>query len=170
VLELSRQASSEGGAPILKGTAGGNATAFHIRSCFLFSSIGVASVNRADTSRVTILELIKPDEGQGEKLFTHVKDFWGNTILKPGWCARLRARALSLASTIRINAVTFASVIGRKLGDQRTGDQLGALLAGAFSLTDSGEITAEAAKKWIDGKDWSAWTPEAPDMDENKAQ
>lgn len=169
VLELSRQASSESGAPILKGTAGGNAMAFHIRSCFAFSSIGVASVNRADTSRVTIVELVKPDEYQAIRLFEHIKELWADTILKPGFCARLRARALSLAPTIRANAITFAAVIGRKLGDQRTGDQLGALLAGAFSLTSSGVIDVISAKKWVDEQDWSAWTPEAPDMDENKA-
>ena len=38
---------------------------------------------------------------------------------------------------------------------QRAGDQLGALLAGAYSLVSDGRVTYEQAEKWIKERDWS---------------
>src|SRR4051812_16312136 len=41
----------------------------------------------------------------------------------------------------------------RKWGNSRAGDQLGVLLAGAYSLTSDGEITLEEALKYLRRKD-----------------
>jgi len=57
VMELARQASSESGAGIIKGTQNGGSITYMVRSMFCFSSIGVAAVKKADTSRISVLSL-----------------------------------------------------------------------------------------------------------------
>ncbi len=51
ILELARQASSETGASLIKGTVTGDAQTFKIRSCFAFYSIGVSATSRPDETR-----------------------------------------------------------------------------------------------------------------------
>lgn len=148
VLELARQASSESAGAIHKGTTNGKSMSFHIRSCFLFASIGVNIHQDSDASRITILNL-QPNYGEGatrqfESLQSSV---FG--LLTPEYCSSLRARSVSLVTAIRKNAVTFARAAAEHLGSQRTGDQIGALLAGYYSLFSAREIDLDAAREWI---------------------
>jgi putative DNA primase/helicase len=53
------------------------------------------------------------------------------------------------------NAEVFASTICSKLGSRRAGDQIGALLAGAYTMSSDGEISSESAIKWVDSQDWT---------------
>ena len=169
ILELARQASSETGAGIIKGTAGGRAMEFSVRSCFVFASIGIAAVQRADTSRITPLELSKRSGEAGAKAFADLKALWAETVGKPGFADGLRARALANARTIRANSKTLARAVAAKLGDQRIGDQLGALLAGAFAVTTDQQFTDEQAARRVDNLDWSPFLPDATDTDEVQA-
>jgi putative DNA primase/helicase len=169
ILELARQASSETGAGIIKGTAGGRAMEFSVRSCFVFASIGIAAVQRADTSRITPLELSKRNGESGAKAFADLKALWAETVGKPGFADGLRARALANARTIRANSKTLARAVAAKLGDQRIGDQLGALLAGAFAVTTDQQFTDEQAARRVDNLDWSPFLPDATDTDEVQA-
>ena len=155
VLELMRQASTESGAAILKGSANGKAMAFRIRSSFAFSSIGVNLQQHADASRVTVLSLVKPDlpnEIRAEQ-FEALKRAWAE-IMTPEFCAGLRARAVSLIPAIRANAGTFGRAAAEHLGSQRIGDQVGALLAGCYALFKSSEVTLEQAREWVQQQDW----------------
>jgi hypothetical protein len=52
------------------------------------------------------------------------------------------------------------------LGNQRDADQIGALLAGAFSLTSGAEISAEAAQEWCAKQDWAAFQTVETERDE----
>jgi putative DNA primase/helicase len=169
ILELARQASSETGAGIIKGTAGGRAMEFSVRSCFVFASIGIAAVQRADTSRITPLELSKRSGEAGAKAFADLKALWAETVGKPGFADGLRARALANARTIRANSKTLARAVAAKLGDQRIGDQLGALLAGAFAVTTDQQFTDEQAARRVDNLDWAPFLPDATDTDEVQA-
>ena len=145
VLELARQASSEAAAAIFKGTATGRSMAFHIRSCFLFASIGVSITQDSDASRISILSLVpNRDSDRFDKIR---RDVFG--LLTPEYCAALRARSVALIPQIRKNAEIFARAGAEYLGSQRTGDQIGALLAGYYSLKRSDEITLERAREWI---------------------
>jgi putative DNA primase/helicase len=168
ILILARQASRDSGGRIIKGTAGGQAQAFHIRSSFCFSSIGVAATQRADLSRITALELFKRHGEdariQWETLIAH----WDYTAANPEWCASIRARSIELAEVIAANAHTFATACTRHLGAQRDGDQIGALLAGAFALTSSRKITNEQAAEWCAKQDWSTFAQNESDMDERQ--
>lgn len=166
ILELARGASSETGAGIVKGSAGGTAQEFLIRTCFCFSSVGVGATQRSDVSRITNLEVAKT--GDSER-FAELKSLRSLTAAKPEWCDSVRARALSIAPTIRENAIVFAAAVGAHLGDQRSGDQLGTLLAGAFSLTSVNKVTPEFAAEWVAKQDWTTWAMADIDKDEYRA-
>jgi putative DNA primase/helicase len=162
VITFARACSSDSNARLYKGTADQKGMSFIPRASFLFGSIGVPQLEAADASRIACLELKKnPPER-----FAIAKAIASDTVLDPLWCAQLRKRARNNAATIAANARTFAAVLAQKMGDQRIGDQLGALVAGAYGLTSIAPITKEAAKEWCDKQDWSKGEPQADDADE----
>ena len=168
VLILARQASRDTGAKILKGTSGGAALAYNIRSSFCFSSIGVAAVQRADVSRITPIELYKRHGEDARMQWEDLCACWEGTAASNEWCASIRARAIQHARQIARNALTFATACTRYLGAQRDGDQIGALLAGAYALTSGREITLDESNAWCARQDWTVHTPNETDMDEQK--
>jgi putative DNA primase/helicase len=168
VLELARQASSESKARITKGSAGGGAIDYMVRSCFLFASIGVAAVKKADVSRVTVLQLRKNNGPGSQEHFEIVKALWLDTVQRKGFAEQIRARSLANAKTLRANAETFSSVAVEFTGDKRSADQLGTLLAGAFSLTSTRIATEEFANDWMAKQDWTGFKAEEIDNDENQ--
>ena len=168
VLELARQASTETGAGIVKGTATGGSVTYLIRSCFLFASIGVAAVKKADTSRVTVLPLRKNIGPCAQAQFEQIKDAWRETVGRDGFAERIRSRSLRHAKILRVNCETFSAVAVEFTGDKRSADQIGTLLAGAFSLTSTKEITRAAAREWMAKQDWTGFKSEDIDNDENQ--
>jgi len=169
ILELARQASSEGGAGIIKGSATGKAQEYQIRSCFAFASIGVSATMRADTSRITSLELKKLQGDEAEKQFTELKKLWSESMAGETYADGMRSRSLQLAKVICANAKTFSSAVASKLGDQRVGDQIGTLLAGAYSLTSTKIVDLEFAKQWCESQNWNGFTVQETDTDEVRA-
>lgn len=170
VLILARQASRDTDARIVKGSVGGQATAYQIRSSFLFSSIAIAASQRSDMSRITALELTRHErQSEAQAQFDRLCDIWKGTAALPEWCAAIRSRSLLNAATIAANARTFARAATPFLGAQRDGDQIGALLAGAFSLTSVKKLSLEAATAWCEQQDWSAFKPQDEDQDERQA-
>ena len=169
ILELARAASAETGAGIGKGSASGKAQEYQIRSCFAFASIGVAAHQRADTSRITALELRKDNTDGGQARFEQLKTLWADTVARSEFAEGIRSRSLANAKSITSNAFTFAKAVAIKLGDQRVGDQLGALLAGAFSLTSTRVLSIDDATAWVDKQDWHGFLPDEADQDEVRA-
>lgn len=159
VLTLMRSASSEDGGNIVKGTSSSGAESYQIRSCFAFASIALQLSQQSDRTRITILELNTPGASEQER--TERQQHFANlaqaqhSIINDEYRQRLQARTIRLLPTILENARTFASAAAAVLGQQRAGDQLGALLAGAYSLRSDKTITYEAAVDWLKGKDWS---------------
>lgn len=156
VLFLIRQASSDGGA-ILKGSASGNSKAFRIRSMFMLSSIGVSAVDHADQTRISVLGLehrrgVDPDEAR--RVFQTEIEPAVRDLITEEYAARFHARSIRNIAVIRQNAKIFASSAASALGTQRLGDQVGALLAGAFSLHSDAVITPERAAQWIASQTW----------------
>jgi hypothetical protein len=151
VLALARQASSETGAVIIKGSPLGIAKTYRIRSCFAFSSIGVGLEAHADQTRVAVLT-IRPD-GSADR-FSRLASLTADT-LSDLYVRRFLARSVRMAPVIRANARVFAAAGAAVIGSQRLGDQVGALLAGAYSLFNDGPITAQDAQAWVAKQDWS---------------
>lgn len=156
VLDLMRQASSESEKVILKGSSNqSGAIAFRIRSSFCFSSINVGLAHAADQSRVTVLSLAAPAKStpESEHAFLALSRQAAD-LVTPDYAAGMLARAVMLLAVIRENAETFAVAVARTMGTRRAGDQLGALLAGAYSLHTSRAVTPQEAEAFIARQDW----------------
>jgi putative DNA primase/helicase len=154
ILEIVRAASTSDSGKIFKGSAGGNASQFNIRSCFAFASIGANLSQKSDISRISVLELQKdksPDKQQKwkETLKMH------SEIITDDFVQKFQSRSIMMLPTILKNASVFSNAVGSELDNQRTGDQLGIILAGAYSLTSDSLISMEAATAWIKEKDWT---------------
>lgn len=154
VMALMRASSAEDGGVMAKGTAGGSAKTFRIRSCFAFASIAVQISQQSDRTRVTVLGLRRYTAPDKKERWEQILRSY-NDIITDEFVSRLQARTISLLPVILRNAETFANAAAAELGAQRTGDQLGALLAGAYSLHSDKVITFDEAVKWVKEKDWS---------------
>lgn len=148
ILFLMRQASSESGGSIVKGTAGGGSIEYKIRSCFALSSIGDSLEHGADESRVTVMN-IAGNKGDSESLAHFAKLEERVFAMEENFHARLFARTIRLMPTIMKNQRTFTKVGAKVLRNQRAGDQLGILLAGAFSMFNEKVITEAEATEWM---------------------
>ncbi len=154
VLSLMRGASSSNGGIIAKGSSGGVAKTYSIRSCFAFSSIVVQVAQQADRTRISVLSLVKKEGVNYENKWKQMQQMYYETI-NDDYCARLRARGIELLPIILKNAEVFSTAAASELSNQRTGDQMGILLAGAYSLYSKELVTYEKAIEWIKSKDWS---------------
>jgi putative DNA primase/helicase len=81
----------------------------------------------------------------------------------------LLARTLKQVPNIRNNSRTIAAALARRFG-QRFGDQHGTLLAGAWTLQPNGggELSLDAARRWIDSMEWDSREVDSNDADEVK--
>lgn len=163
VLELMRQASSAGGSKIIKGSASGSARAYEIRSPFLMSSIGVGIKQAADASRVSVLSLVKRKD---TAIFAKIKKL-ETSLLTQEYCNRFTARSIHLIPEIRDNFLTFSNAAANVLGTQRAGDQIGALLAGWYTLYAGDLIGSKEAEKFIEEQDWDEQKQIEEDSDED---
>lgn len=152
VIELARQSSSDSTAEIVKGTVGGQAMAFRMRSMFLLGSINVSLNGAADESRFSVVQLAKGKKSAAEfEEYSRAVD----ALLTREYCASIRARAYMMIPTIRQNAATLSAIVGDMLGSQRTGDQVGTLLAGYCSLVSDATLTDGQAHAMVAGIDFS---------------
>ncbi len=170
ILSLIRQASTESQAKTLKGTAGGDALAFHIRSMFCLSSIQVAIKQQADMERMARLSL-KPKREDSNFLATWeaLKEALYALGRDETLPARLFRRSLNLLPITRRNIETFATAAAQRFGSQRDGDQYGTLLAGAWSLISGELATLDDAFAMIDRYDWSEHLEGADGDDSSRA-
>lgn len=154
ILEIVRASSTSDGGKIIKGSSGGAAAQFNIRSCFAFASIGAHLTQRSDISRITVLELKKDIRPDAEELWGKLLEEW-ISLIDEEYIKRFQSRSVSLLPIILQNAKIFSNAAALELKNQRTGDQLGALLAGAYSLYSDSVITMEKAREFITECDWT---------------
>jgi putative DNA primase/helicase len=137
------------------------------KSCFCFSAINPSAHQTADLNRISFLEL-ETDTGEGKeerytKFLTAVRD-----TLTPEYSSRLLGRTVENFMTLKANAKTFSLVASELFGSKRAGDQLGHLIAGAFSLTSTKEIPFEDAREWVKSHDWDWHLSSVSDSDAKK--
>jgi putative DNA primase/helicase len=154
VLALMRAASSTDGGIVAKGTAFGRGQTFEIRSCFACASINSPVTLQADRTRVTNLVLTEPSPDVRATRWEALQRVYAATITDE-WVAGLQARTLALLPTILKNADVFAAAVAALLGQQRIGDQLGIMLAGAYSLHRTGAVSYDEAMQFVQAKDWN---------------
>jgi putative DNA primase/helicase len=154
VLAIMRSASTSDGGKIIKGSAGGRAMDFNIKSCFALGSIAVQAAKAADKTRISVLAIKRIlDQDEREDRWARLQEIH-HRVLTAEFTARLQARTVRMLPTILENAKVFAAAAGAELGYQRTGDQIGTLIAGAYSLYSSGAVTYEQAVEWIRKRNW----------------
>lgn len=168
VLELARQASSDGSGKIAKGTSSGKAMSFRVRSMFLMGSINVGLIQASDKSRFSVLSLKANGKGREdrERFAKLQRDV--NSILTADFCHGLRSRMYMMIPTIRRNAQTFATAAATHIGNQRAGDQIGALLAGGWALLSDDEVTPDEAMGWVMSQDWNTEGSDVEESDEHQ--
>jgi putative DNA primase/helicase len=165
VLALVRQASSESGARTLKGTVAGKGMHFHVRSMFCLASIQVGIQHQADRERLTVLALRDKEHGnagqnQGDR-WEEIKAALYQIERDPTFPRRLVRRSIEMLPTILAAVDVFVRVAAQHFGNQRTGDQYGTLLAGAWCLLNAVAPTDAEAQDWINQYDWQEYTDPA---------
>lgn len=155
VVSLARSASYHDSGVIGKGTQSGGSHVYTMRSMFVFSSIGIQLNQQSDRSRFTILGLMNPrDHGRTDEEFHEFETKW-HSIITDEFVQSMQARTIRMLPTILKNTKTFADAVSAVIGQKRIGDQVGAMLAGAYSLSSTKEISYENAIKWVKDRDWS---------------
>jgi len=167
ILELMRGSSSESGAVIVKGSSTGRSMSYRIRSCFCLGSITIPIQYSADESRITVISL-QPKSPAARRYHFELLEQEVAENITPEWCASFRARSISLIPVIRKNALVFGKAIAEKLSNQRLGDQLGTLLAGAYTLYSDNEISIEKARAWVEEQDWAEQIEAEKESDEKR--
>jgi putative DNA primase/helicase len=177
VLDLARQASSEQGPAIIKGTRSGPASfeTYRIRSCFYMTSIIASIKASADESRFMVCELRK-EKNPSPELSKEMADAFARlqnkarVVLTDDFSSRLLARVIANIRTLRANAETFAVAASIRYGSRRVGDQIGAILAGVALLEHSDALTQEQAFEamtrygWREGMITGGEIPDDEDM------
>ena len=170
VLSLIRQASSESAATTLKGTAGGEAMQFIIRSMFCLSSIQVGMKHQADFERLAVLALRpKHEDANAADGWKRLSEMLHAVARDETLPARLFRRSLDLLPITQENIRVFSEAAARKFGSQRDGDQYGTLLAGCWSLSSSKVATIDQAERMIDAFDWGEYRENAETDESTKA-
>lgn len=154
ILTIARQSSSDTGANIFKGTQQGKFLSYALRSMFLFNSIGVNVKHHADDTRVTIFGLTEDRRSDKTAKFMELSKLV-HRILTDDFCRKIRARAIKLVPVIKQNTRLFCRLAGEILNSQRAGDQLGTLLAGAYTLINDKAATEDDALLYLKSFDLS---------------
>lgn len=168
VLNLMRGSSTTDGGDIVKGSANGRPDKYKTKSCMAFASIGVQITQESDKGRISVLSAVKnPDSIEKKK---HYKELLAKLreTMKDDFPDRLKSRTIDILPNILKNASIFIEASMQVFGDQRTSDQIGTLLAGAYSLVSSKEISFEKALQWIESKDWAEETDKSDAADETR--
>lgn len=155
IIELMRACSQSGRAKAAQGGGeGGGAVHFELLSCFICSSVIVPFTNEADIGRITVLSLDNSHLTQQEQEdnFTQLK-IDRAALLTEEYCNRFQARAVAMIPIIRASIEPMVIAASRVLGNRRGGDQIGTLLAGAWSLRSDKPPTLQQAIDWIAEKD-----------------
>ena len=151
VMQLARKSST--------GAAIGNANGlFYIRSCFCLSAINPRITHGADLDRHTILQLVADRRHDAKDRFRDLERRVTDCIT-PDFAGRLLARCFHNLPTILRNIEVFSDAIAAREGSKRFGDQFGSLIASAYSLTSTREVTPEFADEWCSKHDWK-WARE----------
>lgn len=153
ILTLARGASSAGDTSVVKGTVGGKAMEFRVRSMFCFGSIGTVLAGRAsDASRFSLLELIsrRSDEKNCDN-WPEMNRALNAIAADKRWQERLLARALHMTPLVKECINIFSAAVADKLdGSRRHGDQYGTLLAGYWCLYNTEAVSPEMAREIVD--------------------
>lgn len=165
ILVMIRESSSDSGAQTYRGTVGGEAHAFQVRSMALLSSIGVALERQQDLECVTVLALRPKREGEATDVqnWPAIRAGLNKIANDKTLSARLFRRSIDMAPVIMGAIDVFTEAAATFFGTAREGDQIGALLAGTWCLVNDRLPTSNETLTEIKRYDWG-------DYQEGKAE
>jgi len=133
ILELARTSSSSSKRGVIyKGSAGGAVTNFKVRSCFYFTAIQPSLQNKADISRVSVIEVVKDNDKIRYSELCRRRQFLTDDV-----CDSFFMWIIKNAQTILKNIDLFCPIVASLYGgNSRNGDQIGTLLACAWTATN----------------------------------
>jgi hypothetical protein len=140
----------------VKGTPGGQALTYTMRSMITLIGINAAIPNPADRNRLVVIrpQKLQPDawtkfQVMRDKLIT----------IEAG--RRLVRRTVSNLPALLANIKVFTAVLSSQKGSDRTHQVLGSLLAGAHHLTSTAVLDPDAALTWLDAVGWAGLDDDA---------
>jgi putative DNA primase/helicase len=154
ILFLMRQASTDSGAQVIKGSVSGRAITYNVRSMFMFSSISVGARYHADNTRISVITLREDQQTKFGETFEKIKETTARLLTRE-YCDRMIKRSITMLPTIRKNADTLSDAVSEVLRSKRTGDQVGTLLAGQLAMVSDAVLTKEQAMDMVRKHDWS---------------
>lgn len=170
ILSLARVASSSGRGFVGRGGAEGTAQRFTARAMFLLCSINTAIKQGADASRFAALTLRNPSFLPKEQRVAHWFELDRDltSMITPELGHRMILRSVRMIPIIRDSLAVFRRAAADRFDSQRTGDQYGTLLAGAWSLMNGRPATEADAFALIDANDWQQYREDAEQPDEER--
>lgn len=167
-----RQIETEKILALLRGASSGsiveNAYAtYQVKSCFALAAIIPRIEQVADKERITLLELLKNEATSRDEDFEAIEDS-AQSLLTPEYADILLARTIENIETLLKNVAVFSKAAAKEFGNKRSGDQLGPMIAGAYSLTTTRAISLEAARAWIAKQNWDWHVDSYEDSDAAK--
>ncbi|MEQ8345066.1 MAG: hypothetical protein RIB84_23830 [Sneathiellaceae bacterium] len=148
VVRLARLASTEGQGLVYRGSADGKASAWPIRSSFLFSAIVFGRLRPQDANRIAILELdslpvgLSNDVTPRQALLEALEGIEGAG-------PRLRRRMLDGWARFQANLAALEHAVVRSGAAERVGDQLGTLLAAAETVLRDEALSIDQAAELV---------------------
>jgi len=146
ILDLARNASSDSSGYITISGLDGGTQKFVIRSCFCFGSIATPDEGAAIASRITKIELKHP-KNQKEKFELSNKLYLDCMRDPSAYNRRIFRALLRILSDIEWLRNDYLDIFG----DQRRADQIAPMLAAAWAVMSSENLSSS-----IDGKIWLA--------------
>jgi len=129
------------------------AKSYNLRSCFAFSSIGLGTEQASDKSRMSVLSLHASRAADAISKWEETSKLMAG-LISDEYVDAFQSRTIAMVSVIAENTAVFGRAVRSVLGDQRLGDQLGPLLAGAYSLSSDKVITDADALTWVGQHGW----------------
>lgn len=146
-LSITRSSSSASEkTKLYKGTSDQIGKQYNYNSMFCFSSINLYLNKKSDKSRFSIINLEKNLLLPWSEFKKEIQNVFTKKI-----CSKIRSKTFYNWKTIQENIETFRTSVAKYLGDQRTGDQIGTLLAGAASLMNMKKYKEKEIDKICDG-------------------
>jgi len=156
IFNLARQASTEDGAPIVKGDqAQKEPKQYFIRSSFAFSSIHITMSEYQDKTRTTIFRLVSPDKSKEEQERFKEHSKFVTSVLTDEFVASFLARSIKMIPIVRKNQEIFARVGAEIFGSRRIADQMASMIAGYHGLILDTIVTDAQAAEWLNKYDWT---------------
>jgi hypothetical protein len=144
ILDLARNASSDGSGYITLASPDGGTQRFVVRSCFCFGSIQTPDEGAAIASRISRLELKAP-ANQAAK-FSASAALYAECMDDPG---RFRRRTFRALPRILQDIEWLRSEFLSLFGEQRRADQYAPMLAAAWAAQSDEPMQSEAGRDWF---------------------